>query len=91
MLVISLARQNTAQLTRGLREDVAKLVDLVLGQITGASVHVDLGDLAGHDGESSADTLDDSQGVRDLVLSVDVGVQHTEKVLELVGARQHKS
>ena len=39
--------------------------------------------------ESSADTFDDTEGEADLVLTVNVGVLHTEKVLELAGARQY--
>ena len=80
-----------AGLTGRLGEDVADLVDLVDGKVTGASVHVNLSDFAGKDGEASADTLDNTEGKTDLVLSVDVGVHHTEKVLELGGARQYKS
>lgn len=76
-------------LTGRLGEDVADLVDLSFGEVTGASVAVDLGDFAGEDGESPADTLDDSEGEADLLLSVDIGVHHTEEVLELVGARQN--
>ena len=80
-----------ASLTGGFGEDVADLVDLGFGEVTSASVGVDLGNFAGQDGESPADTLDNSEGEADLVLSVDVRVHHTEEVLELVGARQDES
>ena len=78
-------------LTGGLSEDVADLVDLFFGEVAGSAVDVHLSDLAGEDGETSADSLDNAEGEADLVLSVDVGVHHTEKVLELGGARQYKS
>ena len=70
-------------LTGRLGEDVADLVDLLLGEVTSSSVGVNLSDLAGEDGESSADTCDLTEGEADLVLAVNVGVHHTEKVLEL--------
>lgn len=74
----------------GLGEDVGDLVDLFFGEVTGSSHLVDLGDLADKDSESPADTLNDAEGEGDLGLAVDVGVHHTEKVLEFVGARQHE-
>ena len=80
-----LARQ-IKSLTGGLGEDVADLVDLLFVEVTGTAVGIDLGNLANQDGETSADTLDGAERETDLVLSVEVGVHHTEKVLELVGA-----
>ena len=65
------------------------LVDLLFGEVASASVSINLGDFASEDGKSSADTLDDAEGEADLVLSIDVGVHHTEEVLELAGARQY--
>ena len=70
----------------GLGEDVADLVDLVDLEVTGASVHVNLSDLADEGGKTSADTLDDAESERNFLLAVDVGVHHTEEVLELVCA-----
>ena len=75
----------------GLGEDVSDLVDLLLGEVAGSAVDVDLGDLADEGGESPADTLNDAEGEGDLGLAVDVGVHHTEKVLEFVGTRQNES
>ena len=77
-------------LTGGFGEDVADLVDLLLGEVSGSSVGVHLGDLATEMSKSAADTLDDTEGEADLVLSVDVRVHHTEKVLELASAREDK-
>ena len=72
----------------GLGEDVGNLVDLIGLEVTGASVDIDLGDLAGESGETSADTGDDAESEGDLLLAVDVGVHHTEEVLELVGTSE---
>ena len=44
-------------------------------------VHLSL--LAHSGGEAATNTLDGGQGVHDLLLSIDVGVEHTENVLEL--------
>ena len=74
-------------LTGRLGEDVADLVDLILSEVAGSSVGVNLGDPAGKGGESSADTLDGAESERHLMLAVDVGVQNTEQVLEIAGAR----
>jgi hypothetical protein len=46
--------------------------------------HVDIGLLANQVGETTTDTLDGSQGVHNLSLTVDVRVEETENVLELV-------
>ena len=75
----------------GLGEDVADLVDLLFGEVAGTSVGVDLGDLASKMSKSSTDTLDDTEREANLMLSVDVGVHHTEEVLELTGASEDKS
>ena len=72
----------------GLGEDVTDLVDLLLGEVAGASVAIDLGDLAGQHGESPSDTLDGAEGERHLVLSVDVRVKDTNQIGELGSARQ---
>ena len=74
-------------LTGGLGEDVADLVDLLLGEVSSSTVGVNLGDLASEMGKTSADTLDNTEREANLMLSVDVGVHHTKKVLEFAGAR----
>ena len=73
----------------GLGEDVTDLVDLIDLEVAGASVDVDLSDLADEGGESSADTLDDAQSEWNFVLAVHVRVHHTQKVLELAGTRKY--
>ena len=77
------------RLTGGLGKDVTDLVDLLLGEVAGSSVGVDLGDLAAQDGESAANTLDGAEGEANLLLSVDVRVHHTEKELEIFGTSQN--
>jgi len=57
-------------------------------------VQIDVGLLADDVGVSPTDALDLSQGVHDLALSIDVGVQQTENVLvivRLVGLLRHES
>ena len=70
----------------GLGENIADLVDLLFGEVASTSVSVDLSNLAGEMSKSPSDTLDDTERETNLVLSVDVGVHHTEEVLELAGA-----
>jgi len=81
----------SGSLTGGLSENIADFVDFILLEVTGSAVGVNLGDFADQDGESSADTLDDAEREADLLLAVDVGVHHTEKILELVGTREDES
>ena len=47
-------------------------------------VHVDIGFLADDVGETATNTLDGSEGKHDLLLSIDVGVEHTKNVLKLL-------
>jgi hypothetical protein len=69
----------------GVVDDGHKLLDLFVGKSTGSSGDVNFGLLADGVGESSANTGDLAQSVHDLSLTVNVGVQHTQNVLELVG------
>jgi hypothetical protein len=65
-----------------------------ISKITGISlplVEVDLGNLENEVGESSADTLDDSEGERNLVLSVDVGILHTKNVLKVISVLNNEA
>ena len=75
-------------LTWGFGEDVANLVDLLLGEVSGSSVHVNLSNFACKGGKSSADSFNCAEGERNLMFSSDVGVHHTQKVLEIVGTGQ---
>ncbi len=47
-------------------------------------VHVNVGLLADQVGKATANTLDLGQGVHDLVLTIDVGVEDTQNVLKLL-------
>lgn len=47
-------------------------------------VHVYVGLLADDVGETSPNTLDGGESEHDLLLSIDVGVQHTQNMLELL-------
>lgn len=64
-------------------DDFGDLVDFFLGQLAGSLLVVYSGLLAESDGESTADTSDGSDGVRNQSLSFDVGVQDTDNVLEV--------
>jgi hypothetical protein len=46
-------------------------------------VEIDIGLLANQVGVSSADTLDAGQGIHDLLLAIDVGVEETENELKV--------
>jgi len=50
-----------------------------------------LGDLEGEDAESSSESLDDSKGEGCLVLSVNVGVLHTQDVLEVISILNYEA
>lgn len=64
---------------------------MLLSQFTSALVQVDLGDLASEVGEASTNTLDDSEGKCDLVLSVDVGILHTKNVLKVISVLNNEA
>ena len=77
-------------LTEGLGENLGDLVDFGFAEFTGSSVVVDLSNLEDEAGESTTYTLDDSEGELYLVLSVHVGVLHTDNVVELVSFWEDK-
>lgn len=59
-------------------------VHLSLSDLTGTLVDVNVSTLDNSVGEATADTLDSSKGVGDLLLTINVGVDHTENVLEVI-------
>lgn len=71
------------RLTSGLSEDIVDLFDVCFLEFSGALVEVDLGDLEDEVGESSADTLDGSEGEHGLALTVDICVLDSQNVSEL--------
>ena len=67
----------------GVLHDVLQGLALFLRQLAGPQVRVHSGDLAAQVGEPPSDALDHSQTVAHLPLTVDVGVENTQDVLEL--------
>jgi len=70
-----------------------QVVHLLLRELAGTLVHVDVSLLADDVGETATDTLDRGHGVHDLLLPIDVRTQDTQDVLEvstvLDGKRLH--
>jgi len=64
-------------------DDGDDALELVGVELSGALVEVDVGLLADHVRVPAPDSLDLGQGVHDLVLAVNVGVEQTQDVLEL--------
>ena len=79
------------KLTDGFGDNVIDLGHLLNCELACALVVVDLSNLAGEVGEASADTLDDSESKRNLVLSVDVGVLHTKNVLKVISVLNNEA
>ena len=69
---------------QGISDDVRDLFDLSGGEGTSAAVRVDTGLLADEEGEADTDTLDHAEGVGDLALTVNVGVEETDNVGERI-------
>jgi len=67
---------------RRVLEDGDNSLELIRVELSGALGKVDIGLLAHDVRVSPSDTLDLGQSVHDLALSIDVGVQQTENVLE---------
>ena len=65
-------------------DDGGHLLDLLFAELTGSDAGADSGLLAEQDGESSANSSDASDGERSLSFTVEVGVQDSENVLEVV-------
>ena len=72
----------------GVVDDSNKLLNLFVGHGAGAAIHVNFGLLADQVGESLANTNNLGHGEHTLPLTVNVGVQHTQNVLELGGHLQ---
>ena len=68
----------------GVLDDADDLLDLIGGELSGALVDVNLGLLADEVGETAAETADLGEGEDDVPLSLNVGVEDTEDVLELL-------
>ena len=68
----------------GVVDDGDELLDLFVGKSTSSSGYINFGLLADGVGESSTNTGDLAQSVHDLSLTINVGIEHTQNVLELV-------
>ena len=64
----------------GFGNNIGNLFNILLGEFTSALVKVNLGNLESQNGETTTETLDDSQGEGCLLLSLNVGVLHTQNV-----------
>jgi hypothetical protein len=64
-------------------DDGDNSLELFGGEFTGTLVQIDIGLLADQVRVSATDTLDLGQGVHDLLLAVDIGVQKTQDELEV--------
>lgn len=68
----------------GVLDDSDDLLDLVGGELSGTLIDVDLGLLADEVGETAAEAADLGEGEDHVPLSLNVGVEDTEDVLELL-------
>jgi hypothetical protein len=68
----------------GVLDDGDELFDFIGRQFSGALVDVDFGLLTDEIGETTSETLDLSEAEDDVPLALDVGVEDTQDVLELV-------
>ena len=64
-------------------DDLSDLLPGLLTDLSGPGVDVDLGDLADQVSKSDSDSSDGGDGVGDLAFSLEVGVEHSDDVLEL--------
>ena len=71
-------------------DDVVNSLDLLLIELTGSLVEVDLSDFEGESGESSTETSDLSKTEWGLLFTVDVCVLDSENVHELVWILQYQ-
>ncbi len=69
---------------QGIGEDVGQTLNLLVGEGTSAAVDIDVGLLADQEGETDTNTLDATDGEGHLPLSLNVGVEETDDVLELL-------
>lgn len=76
----------------GVLEDGDDTLEFFGGELTSALAQINIGLLANQVGVTTADTLDLGQGVHDLLLAVNIGVEQTQDVLEvrlLAGHERH--
>ena len=85
-LVVSLSVEEPSgdSVSFWLSNDFSDGVSLLLRELTSSELGVDSEDLADIEGPTSADTLDSVEGIGDSPLSINVGVEDTMNVLEVV-------
>ncbi len=79
------------QLTEGLGDDVGNLLNISFGELASAFRGVHLSDPEREQSESAAETLDDAEAEGGLLLTIDIGVLHTNDVLEISGVLKNQS
>ena len=70
----------------GVGEDIGDALDLIEIEGAGTTGSINASLLADQVGETDSDTLDGTEGEGDLTLAIDVGVEETHNVLELLGS-----
>lgn len=68
----------------GVLQNLDDLVNLLSAQLSSTTADVDLSLLAGEDGETTTNSLNGGKGDSNLLATINVSVQHTDDVLELV-------
>merc|ERR1740139_1924532 len=69
----------------GVGDNHHERLELRGGNLTGPLVDVDFGLLASKDGETATNTSDGSHSERELLLAINIGVDNTQNVLEVIG------
>ena len=71
-------------------DDIGNNLDLVLNELSGSLVNIDLSNLEGKNCESSTDTFDLSETEWSLLFTVDVCVLHSQDMSEFVRVLQYQ-
>ena len=92
LLVISLPVEEPSghSSSLGVVDQGGNLFGLGLAELSGSDSGVDSEDLADEEPESPSHSSDGFEGVRDCSLSVNVGVEDTQDVLEVVDVLDHE-
>lgn len=76
---------------KGVLDDGYETLKLFVSHFTGTLCHVDVGAFADDVGEAATNTLNARQSVHDFLVTIDIGVQQTDDVLELAFFGNNKS
>ena len=74
-----------------LSNNIGNLFNICLSELTGALVSVDLGNLESQDRETTTETLNCVKREGGFLLSVNVGVLHTQDVNEVLGVLDYEA